>query len=253
VAAEYLFRLDDACPSMDTPRWETVLEVLRRLGVHPIIAVVPANADPALARLPADPSFWQRARDWARSGCMIALHGWSHELRPSRGGLVPVQRRSEFVGLPIDEQRRRIAAGVRTLEANGLVPEAWVAPAHGFDGGTLQALRVESEIRIVSDGFARRVVRRDDFTWLPQQLWRPRSMGRGLWTICLHPNEMDADHVRSVEDFVTARPGSFPDPRDAAAASVPFGPSDALFSAAFGLALRFRQSMRGVRNSHERT
>jgi hypothetical protein len=233
---------------MDLPRWEAILSVLEQRGVHPIVAIVPANTDPALSRLPADPLFWQRARAWTRAGCMIALHGWSHALRPSAGGLVPVQRRSEFVGLPIDEQRRRIASGVRILEGNGLAPEAWVAPAHGFDSRTLYALRVESEIRVISDGFTRRAVHRVDFVWLPQQLWRPREMKSGLWTVCLHPNEMDEDGLRSLDDFISSHRGSFPDPREAVKAAMPFGPRDALFAAAYGLALKIRQSMMMKRN-----
>ena len=132
MPAEYLFRLDDACPTSDADRWEAVLKVLSQRGVRPIVAIIPANGDPALAAPPADSDFWERARSWAGAGCMIALHGFSHVMRPSHGGLVPVQRRSEFVGLPIDEQRRRIREGVRFLEANGIVPEAWVAPAHGL-------------------------------------------------------------------------------------------------------------------------
>lgn len=229
---------------MDLARWDAVLRTLERHRVHPLIAVVPSNQDPALHRQDADPSFWQRARTWARDGALIALHGWSHQLRPSGAGLVPVQRRSEFVGLSIDEQRRRIASGVRIFEVNGLVPEAWVAPAHGFDSATLQALRVESEIRVISDGFTRRAVRREDFVWLPQQLWRPRVMQHGLWTVCMHPNEMGPEEVSALEAFLSSRPGGFPDPRDAAKDAPQFGLADGLFSAAFAAALRFRQFTR---------
>jgi hypothetical protein len=172
---------------------------------------------------------------------MIALHGYSHVLRPSAGGLVPVKRYSEFVGLPIDEQRRRVAAGVRLLETNGLSPEAWVAPAHGFDLATLQALRLESDIRIISDGFMRRAVRREAFVWLPQQLWRPRNMTKGLWTICLHPNEVDEGTLRSVEAFLSSGTGLFPDPREAAKCAVDYGPMDAVFAGAFAAVLKARQ------------
>jgi hypothetical protein len=241
VPAEYLLRLDDACPTMDAPRWEAVLQVLSPRGVRPIVAIIPANGDPALAGRPADPDFWQRVRSWAEAGFMIALHGYSHVLHPSKGGLVPVQRRSEFVGLPIDEQRRRIREGVRVLGANGLAPEAWVAPAHGFDLLTLQALRLESDIRVISDGFMRRAARREDFVWLPQQLWRPRDMKRGLWTICLHPNDIDDRGLGVLEGFISSRPGSFPDPREVVSRAAPYGPWDALFAAAFGAALRTRQ------------
>jgi Uncharacterized protein conserved in bacteria (DUF2334) len=249
VPAEYLFRLDDACSTMDARRWEAVLKVLFPRGVRPIIAIIPANGDPALAGRTADPDFWQRARSWAGAGCMIALHGYSHVLRPSRGGLVPVQRRSEFVGLPLDVQRRRIFEGVRVMEANGLAPEAWVAPAHGFDSLTVQALRLESDIRVISDGFMRRAVRREDFIWLPQQLWRPRVMKRGLWTICLHPNDIDDRGLEVLDGFISSRRALFSDPHEAVRQAAQYGPGDALFAAAFGAALRARQLiMRAGRN-----
>ena len=228
---------------MDARRWETVEQLLLARGIRPIVAIVPANADHELARAPADPLFWQHARSWSRAGWVIGLHGFSHALRSSPGGLVAVQHHSEFVGLPIDEQRRRIREGVRIFETNGLVPETWVAPAHGFDSLTLQALRVESEIRIISDGFTRRAVRREGFVWLPQQLWHPRVMGSGVWTICLHPNEMDEAAVHALDDFVTSRVASFPDPREVAAQALPYGPGDAMFSVLFQASLGIKRAM----------
>jgi hypothetical protein len=231
---------------MDSPRWDALLNLFSSRGIHPIIAIVPANMDPSLARLPADPDFWQRARSWAVAGAMIGLHGYSHVLRPSAGGMVPVQWYSEFVGLPLDEQRQHIADGVRLLESNGLSPEAWVAPAHGFDLDTLQALRLESDIRVISDGFMRRAVRREAFVWLPQQLWRPRVMRKGLWTICLHPNEVDEDSLSTVEAFLSSGPGLFPHPRETAKGAVDYGPLDAVFAGAYTAALRARQWSRNI-------
>jgi hypothetical protein len=226
---------------MDDRKWHALERVLMARSIRPIVAIVPANEEAALVRAGADSSFWQGARNWARAGWVIGLHGYSHTLRPSRPGLVPVQARSEFVDLPLDEQRRRIREGVRVFEANGLQAEAWVAPAHGFDMMTLQALRVESQIRLISDGFARRPYSREGFVWLPQQLWRPRNMGSGLWTICLHPNEMDESAVRALDQFLDIHAGTFPDPRDAAAKAEPYGPIDAAFAAAFGILLRARR------------
>jgi predicted deacetylase len=243
MRAEYLLRLDDACPTLDPGKWEAVERILSLRGIRPIVAIVPANEDPALVRSAADPSFWQRARIWARTGWVIALHGHSHSLRPSRGGLVPVQGRSEFVDLPLDEQRRRIREGAKVFETNGLTAEAWVAPAHGFDVMTLQALRLDSEIRLISDGFARRAYRREGFVWLPQQLWRPRVMKKGLWTICLHPNEMEESTIRALDDFLAVHTGAFPDPRDAAAGAVPYGPSDAVFAFAFNTLLSIKRKV----------
>ena len=48
VRTEYIVRLDDACPTMDAPRWSEVESLLVRHDVKPIVAVVPANAGPGL-------------------------------------------------------------------------------------------------------------------------------------------------------------------------------------------------------------
>lgn len=228
---------------MDRQRWDAVNEVLLRHRIRPIVAIVPANADPSLIRAQADPAFWQQARSWEKEGWMLALHGYSHLLRRSPAGLVPVNRRSEFIGLSEDEQRQRIRDGIRLLALQGIAPQAWVAPAHGSDRFTLEALKAESQIRMISDGFSRRAVRRGGFVWIPQQLWHPRQMGSGLWTICLHPNEMDKDAIHHLESFINGRQGSFPDPRVAASRAVPYGLPDMTFEIAFLALLRIKRGL----------
>lgn len=243
ASAEYLVRMDDACPTQDAQRWNAVEAVLRRHGVRPIVAIVPVNADAELIRSPADAGFWQRARAWKYAGWMVAMHGYSHSLRPSRGGLVPVSSKSEFVGLPAEEQQRRIREGVRFLQDQGVTPQAWVAPAHGLDRLTLEALRTESSIRTISDCFTRRPVRRRGFVWIPQQLWHPRVMGSGLWTICLHPNQMDPAGIGRLDDFISGHRRCFPDPTDAASRAVQYGPVDILFETAFLALLRIKRML----------
>jgi hypothetical protein len=247
-SAEYLVRLDDACSTQDRRKWDSVEAILRRHGVRPIVAIVPANADAALIRGPTDAEFWQRAHAWKDSGWMIAMHGYSHSLRPSRGGLVPVSSRSEFVGLPEGEQKRRIREGIQLLEDHGIIPQAWAAPAHGLDRSTVEALRTESNIRTISDSFVRRPVRRLGFVWIPQQLWHPRVMGSGLWTICLHPNEMDPTGIESLDTFISGHRRFFPDPVDAASRAVPYGLVDMLFETAFLALLRIRKALKGKRD-----
>jgi predicted deacetylase len=243
AGASYILRLDDACPTMDGGRWKQVEGVLARHGVKPIVAIVPENADPDLMRCPPDPSFWEQAKSWAQSGWTIALHGYRHQLRSVRGGLVPVGRKGEFTGLPWAEQRHRVREGMKILEGKGLHPQVWVAPAHGFDLATLQALREETDIRTISDGFSFRAYDRLGFTWLPQQLWKPREMASGLWTICLHPNNVDAAALAGLEGFLAAHPDSFPLPLEAAARAVPFGAPDVLFATAFLAMLRVKNKI----------
>ena len=243
MRAEYILRLDDACPTMDRRRWDIVTDLAIRHNIKPIVGVIPANTDPDLARESADERFWDRVHSWADAGWMIAMHGYRHALRPSRVGIVPLNRSSEFVGLPADEQRRMIREGTRGLRARGIEAEAWMAPAHGMDRSTLEALRLESSIRIISDSFTRRPVERWGFTWIPQQLWRPRVMPDGLWTICLHPNAMSEDEMGSLARFLETHSKEFANPREAASRSVPYGLGDRLFESVFLMLVRMRRKM----------
>jgi predicted deacetylase len=245
MPAEYLIRLDDACPTMDGVRWASLEEMLDRHGVRPIVAIVPENADPDLIRGSADAGFWARAKMWASRGWSIALHGHRHQLRRVRGSLVSSSHYAEFTGLPWAEQRHRIREGIRIMVGQGLRPEIWVAPAHGFDLATLQALREESTIRTISDGFACRPFVHLGFTWLPQQLWHSREMSFGLWTICLHPNDMDDAAVARLEKLIETHPGSFPEAREAALRAVDYRSSDRIFGFTFRTALRIKNMLSG--------
>ena len=241
MRTEYVIRLDDACPTMDRSHWSAVETLLMQHGVKPIAAVVPANADPGLVRGPGNGHFWEQVRRWAAAGWMIALHGYSHALRRSKSGIIPVNHVSEFVGLLPEEQKHRIREGVRILQEQNVTPQAWVAPAHGMDRSTLEALREESSIRLISDSFARRPVQRWGFTWIPQQLWRPRVMPGGLWTICLHPNEMTQADIARLSAFIDDNKGAFPDPHEAALRAVPRGLPDMMFEAIFASGIRIRR------------
>jgi hypothetical protein len=66
-------------------------------------------------------------------------------------------------------------------------------------------------------------------------------MKKGLWTVCLHPNQMDQSDIDNLEAFISAHREAFPDPRDAASRAVPYGPSDVIFGAAFFCALQMKR------------
>jgi hypothetical protein len=65
-------------------------------------------------------------------------------------------------------------------------------------------------------------------------------MKKGLWTICLHPSEMNPEGFRVLNDFIQNRLGSFPNPFEAVNRAVPYGLGDAIFEAALAAALRVR-------------
>jgi hypothetical protein len=199
--AQYLLRCDDLCPTASRPRWQRFLRLMEEFGIRPILAVVPDNQDPDLEVSPPDPGFWERVRSLESAGATIGLHGYRH-LAKSRGrGLVPLHRETEFAGVEKETQRAWIHAGLEIMRGHGLNPILWVAPRHGFDGGTLEALRQEG-ITVLSDGFARVPFVRGGVTWIPQQIWEPVEKPHGLWTICVHPNTADDSLAERLRAFL---------------------------------------------------
>jgi predicted deacetylase len=200
MSARYLIRLDDACHTMASRRWQLVEQVLDRHGVQPIVAVIPDNHDPKLSFDAPDPAFWERVRSWVRKGWTVGMHGYTHFMHATQEPpLLPFYRRSEFAGLTLEEQGAKIRASWQRFVANGVEPEVWVAPAHSFDLLTLQALRSETPIRVISDGVAWDTYHEHDFNWIPQQLWSLAERPSGLWTVCLHPNTMDDAAVTALD------------------------------------------------------
>ncbi len=195
--ARFLLRVDDLCPTVKREPWLRLAALIEELSIRPILAVVPDNQDPELCVSAHDECFWERMRAMQRAGATIALHGYHHRAESRGRSLAPLHRESEFAGVSALTQRAWIRTGLEILRSHGLNPTLWAAPRHGFDGDTLRALRAEG-ISVLSDGFARRPFLRDEFTWIPQQLWAPVKKRAGLWTICLHVNTITA---RQFDDF----------------------------------------------------
>jgi hypothetical protein len=231
--AQYLFRLDDACPWMDADRWGTLEKLFDRYGVKPVVAIIPECRDPGVRPAPEDPKFWVKARAWQAKGWTIALHGFDHVYVGTAGGLVPLNRQTEFAGQPEAVQRQKIRDGWAALRARGLEPTVWVAPSHTFDRTTLKVLEEETSIRIVSDGLATSPFRRLGFSWIPQQMWRPRVRPSGVWTICLHPNTIDATMPDRIEAFLKTQALQVVAINDLLPVTRKWGWGDAAFGLAF--------------------
>jgi predicted deacetylase len=182
--------------------------LIEEFHLHPILAVVPDNRDPELQVSPPDPAFWNCMRALEAAGAAIGLHGYRH-ICASRGrSLVDLHRISEFAGVPAETQRAWIGEGVGILRGHGLDPKIWVAPRHGFDKDTIEAL-MEEGISLLSDGFTRAPFLRSGMTWIPQQLWAPVEKEHGLWTICVHPNTARDAEIAGLRGFLAAHASQF--------------------------------------------
>lgn len=188
---------------MDGRRWQQFEDLFERTGARPLVAVVPDNRDPNLECGRPDPMFWDKVRSWQAKGWTIAMHGYQHLMHHTDAEMVlPFYRRSEFAGLGYDAQAEKIRRSWELFVGQGIEPTVWIAPAHCFDRLTLEAIRNETPIRIVSDGIARDQYFEDGFYWVPQQLWNPTEKSSGLWTICLHPNTITGEQFARLSELL---------------------------------------------------
>lgn len=201
----YLIRLDDACPTMSREWWGKVEAVLDKYGVRPLVGIVPNCKDEKLELDTKDEHFWEKARGWQEKGWAIAMHGYDHEYLSDKGleGLNPLWKRSEYAGVSLDVQRKKIREGVAILKHKGLDVKYFFAPSHTFDTNTLIALREESEIRVISDMYTLKPYREGVFVFIPCQIGHPQKMPLpGTFTICLHPNTFDNAALERLDQFL---------------------------------------------------
>ena len=206
---KYIMRLDDACPHWDVEKWNRIESILDSHGIKPLVGLIPLVEDPDLVRYPEDGTYWDRVDGWRNKGWELALHGCTHVYATEDGGLNPVNKRSEFAGLPLNEQREKISRGVSELAGRGIHPRVFFAPSHTFDSNTLEALRSESDIRIISDTVALAPYSKYGFTFVPQQSGSVRSLRMPVVTFCYHPNIMDESDFSLLESFLSQNGDKF--------------------------------------------
>lgn len=205
----YLMRLDDAAEHMNIESWSRMERLLDSYSIKPIVGVIPNNKDEQLCSYPCDNAFWERVVAWREKGWSIAMHGYDHVYVTRQGGINPVQQRSEFAGLSLNEQRRKIKDGITTFSSHGILPTVFFAPSHTFDEQTLSALLSESSIRIVSDTVAIDSYEENGLFFVPVQSGRVRALPFRVVTFCYHPNTMnDADFV-ALETFLSRHANKF--------------------------------------------
>lgn len=208
----YLMRLDDASEYMDIAKWKRMEELLDKYDIKPIFGIIPANEDPELLKYGKVDNFWKLMTAWIEKGWVPALHGYSHVFETNGGGINPVNKRSEFAGVPLERQKDKISKGTKILIEHGITPCVFFAPAHTFDENTIRALKESSDIRIVSDTIAYDKYKgADGITYIPQQSGRVRKLPFKTVTFCYHPNLMNDKAFEDLEQFIQKNRHSFSD------------------------------------------
>ena len=198
----YLLRLDDASQYMNKTNWQKMEQLLDQYSIKPIVGVIPINRDKELLKYGVVEEFWELAKNWQTKGWTIALHGCTHVYETEDGGINPVNMRSEFAGLSLDRQKRKIRTGYSELLSHEIYPELFYAPSHTFDLNTLEALKEETNIRVISDTVANDVYFENDFFFIPQQSGHVRKLPFKTVTFCYHPNTMKDIDFDVLEHFL---------------------------------------------------
>ena len=205
----YLLRLDDASEYMNEENWLRMETVLDKYSIKPIVGVIPDNKDEKLRVYGKAEDFWSKVKEWQNKGWIIALHGYTHVYETNDGGINPVHRHSEFAGLSLEKQKKKVRKGNEILRQHGLLPEIFYAPSHTFDLNTLQALEEETDIRVISDTVANDVYYEHGFYFIPQQSGAVRKLPFRLVTFCYHPNKMKDSDFEVLEKFIKSYKNKF--------------------------------------------
>ena len=245
MAAQYLIRIDDICPTMNWAVWREIERILIQWNITPLLAVVPDNQDDALKRNPPEPMFWDHVRRWRGQGWSIGMHGYQHKHLTDDAGIIAINKCSEFAGLPLEVQAAKLRMAGEIFLREGIEPDAWIAPAHSFDRTTVSLLK-EMGLRRISDGFSLfPYVDSKEMLWIPQQLWQFRKVPFGVWTVCLHINDWRPRDVLCFQEYIQRYRGHIVSLEDVATSygDRQRGWGDGIFEAIYPVFLRSRRKL----------
>lgn len=200
--SKYILRLDDACEKRDIDKWGRIEKLCDIYNVKPLVGIIPNCQDPEMDKYKTDETFWSTVECWIDKGWTVAMHGYNHVYRTDNGGINPVNSHSEFAGLSVEEQKRKIRKGVDIFFQHNIVPKVFFAPSHTFDENTLEALRACSQISVISDTVSSKPYSKYGFTFVPVQAGAVRRLPCKVITFCYHPNTMNDYEFGKLENFL---------------------------------------------------
>jgi predicted deacetylase len=130
----------------------------------------------------------------------------NHLYTTTNAGLLHLQSRSEFAGVPLIAQTEKIHHAVEIFNKRSWPYQCFVAPSHSFDSNTLLAL-INNKLTTVSDGIALNPYEKSHILFVPATENKPKRLllKTGVRTIVLHLNEFNNKHFEAIEHFAKQR------------------------------------------------
>jgi len=198
--SKFLIRLDDIHPRMNHDNFDRLINILSNDSIQGILGIIPDNKDKGLCKSKTDPDFWTKIKALEQKGFWIAQHGYQHLYDTQEGGLLNLNQQSEFAGHPKEVQRHKMTVGKQLLEEKGLTPKLFMAPSHSFDENTLEVIK---ELGYgITDGYGLWPKIEKGILWIPQLFASPKHLGWGLYTICLHTDQMNETAFNQLEKHI---------------------------------------------------
>lgn len=205
--ATFIFRWDDISPFQDPERFNRLCDLFGRYQIPAVLGTIPDNRDDSIRFNPAgDGAFVARLKDLEKDGWEIAMHGYRHIKQTEDGGILGLNRASEFAGRPYEDQAADIRQGKNLLYESGFDPVTFIAPWHAYDANTLRAL-AQYGFTAFSDGWSLYPTMAAGLLQVPVILWsapnRMKMLNRlgGIYTVCLHPHLVGDDELARLERF----------------------------------------------------
>lgn len=195
------FRLDDITAGMCFENFLKVKKIFDENNIKPLIGVVPQCQDKKLNIEPPREDFWNMIKELQEAGWVISQHGFQHLYITSNSGLLKINSRSEFAGLPFEEQLSKILKGKNILEDKRIFTDIFMAPAHSFDKNTVLALK-RAGFKYITDGYTSRPYEMHGIKFIPSMHSKPPSVSRGIITVCLHTNSITERRIEQIKDFI---------------------------------------------------
>lgn len=202
AAPRFVLRFDDVTPHMAWSRFGDIEKLLLQQDIPALVGVVPNCLDEEIMVEPGSaPVFWDRVRVWQSKGWAVAQHGYTHRYETRDPGILGINARSEFSGLSYEQQAAKLAAGKDIMQREGVWQPIFMAPAHSFDARTVRALR-ELGFRYLTDGYGLYPYEIEGLIAVPQLFASPVHVGFGIYTICVHINNISDARLAKLSAFI---------------------------------------------------